>query len=159
MDGVSQAALLGSVFQTVFEMDFDVQDPNQRIMMQKMVYLLMKMGVNCGDYQFYWDKFGPFSIDLCYDMRGKVETDGAFTFSDDGKKAMETLKEVFLESTVYPVHHWVEAIGSLEYLRDSVYPSANDDKLARKLVARKDYLDNQGENEKALKKVHELCPL
>ena len=158
MKNLSQAKLISSIYREVFDSEFHVADADQRVMLQKTIYLLMKMGVKCGDYYFYWDRFGPFSIDLCYDMRGNIEEDSPeAVFDGNVANSILKLKQAFKERRVYSIQRWVEAIGSLEYLHDSMYPSATDDELVKELSSRKEYLQNTEENRRAMEQVRCLC--
>lgn len=152
MNKISQANLLNAVFQNVYGRNFDAKNIEDRVMLQKAVFLMRECGISCGEYEFVWDQYGPFSAELSDDM--KVETENSSVevkFNQDAKNIMGHLKNVFAQDTQYNVRYWAEAIASILYLKQYMYPSYTDDEILRTLEERKEKLRNHQENLKAMK--------
>ncbi len=112
-------AILGSIFYEVYNKEFEYDDPNKRIMLQGMVYLLENMGLNIGDYSFSWDKHGPYSLRL--DGDSKYCIDGSekekVIFSERASKCFGKLREVIQKNnTGCEIEDWVEYVASVHYL-------------------------------------------
>ena len=56
------------VYNEIYGRDFDYSNFDQRMEMQKAIYLLQDMGVPVGDYGFRWYLHGPYSQSLQDDM-------------------------------------------------------------------------------------------
>ena len=60
--------LLKPVFKSIFNKEFNASEFEDRLEMQKAVYLLQNMGISVGDYRFLWYKHGPYSQTLQNDI-------------------------------------------------------------------------------------------
>ena len=77
------------VYKILYGHNFSYSDFDQRMEMQKAVYLLQDMGVPIGDYGFRWYLHGPYSQSLQDDMHyesGRAIT--TLTLSKDTLKAL-----------------------------------------------------------------------
>ena len=153
MDRISQPRLLNAVFRNVYGMESHADSMDNRVMLQKAVFLMRERGVSCGDYEFVWDQYGPFSAELSDDMKIAVEDAPALSvaFSQEAMEIMECLKKAFFCETEYSLRYWAEAIASLLYLKKYVYPSYTDEEIIEALENRKKDLRNRKENQKAMK--------
>ncbi len=158
MGASSKGALLCAIYKEVYGTFFDVKNFDQRIMLQKAVYLMGEMGVSCGDYRFFWDKRGPFSIDLSYDMRETSnEADiEECRFSKRGRKVIENLRNMVESKKNYDTRSWVEALASIRYLKMVMYPNVDDSIILNKLEILKPYLSDSEENGKALRTINKM---
>ena len=152
--------LLKPVFKSIFGKDFQSNVFEDRLEMQKAVYLLQNMGISVGDYRFMWYKHGPYSQTLQNDILSlqnakKVNID----FSADAKKEISSLKTAFFKDGLeYNMCQWVECLGSLQYIKDSILPSSVDEEtILSELKSKKPNLNNIKDNKIALQTLKELA--
>lgn len=93
--------LLKPVFESVFDREFQQTSFEDRLEMQKTIYLLQNLGISVGNYNFLWYKHGPYSQTLQNDIlrlqsAEKIPVD----FSNDAKTEINALKSAFLEMTL-----------------------------------------------------------
>lgn len=152
--------LLKPVFKSIFGRDFRPDVFEDRLEMQKTVYLLQNLGISVGDYRFMWYKHGPYSQTLQNDILNLhgVE-DISINFSADARKEIETLKNaIFKEGLEYDECQWVECLGSLHYIKENLLPSsAEDETILNELKSRKPHLSNDGDDKIALQTLKELA--
>ena len=158
MNRISQQKLLNEVFRYVYGGEFHSGDIDSRVMLQKAVFLMREKGVSCGNYEFVWDQYGPFSAELSDDMKIEIDmsSEPSVEFNQDAIKIMGCLKDVFSRETEYSVRYWAEAVASLLYLKRYVYPSYTDDELIAKLEGQKKDLRMREENVKAMNVLKEI---
>lgn len=152
--------LLKPVFKSIFDRDFQPNVFEDRLEMQKTVYLLQNMGISVGDYKFMWYKHGPYSQILQNDILNLQSVgDINIDFSADAKREIRTLKNaVFKEGLEYNLSQWVECLGSLQYIKESLLPSsAEEGTVLNELKNRKPYLNNDNDNKIALQTLKELA--
>ena len=152
--------LLKPVFKSIFDRDFQPNVFEDRLEMQKTVYLLQNMGISVGDYKFMWYKHGPYSQILQNDILNLQSVgDINIDFSADAKREIRTLKNaVFKEGLEYNLSQWVECPGSLQYIKESLLPSsAEEGTVLNELKNRKPYLNNDNDNKIALQTLKELA--
>lgn len=151
--------LLKPVFKSIFDKDFQPNVFEDRMEMQKAVYLLQNMGISVGDYRFLWYKHGPYSQTLQNDIL-KLQSieDINIDFSYDAKREIEALKNaIFKDGLEYNVCQWVECLGSLQYIKESLLPSSvEDETILNELKNRKPHLNNDKDNKTALQTLREL---
>jgi len=61
---IKEQDILATIFFSVFRREIDISNFNDRVIMQKLIYLINEMGISCGNYRFVWDIYGPFSYEL-----------------------------------------------------------------------------------------------
>lgn len=152
--------LLKPVFKSIFDRDFRPDVFEDRMEMQKAVYLLQNMGISVGDYRFMWYKHGPYSQTLQNDIFNLYGVDDIdINFSADAKKEIDTLKSViFKEGLEYNESQWVECLGSLHYIKENLLPSsAGDETVLKELKNRKPHLINDKDDRIALETLKELA--
>ena len=145
--------VLREVYNGVLDEQFDYADFNQRVKLQKVVYLLENMGVHVGNYSFTWNKYGPYSIALDDDAYRCSQKEGnrLVTFTDEAKSAFEQIKSIISERSVYEDFNWLECISSLHFLKYVSHISPDDEIILKELVKRKKYLNNVEENRLAMR--------
>lgn len=152
--------LLKPVFKCIFDKDFQPNIFEDRLEMQKVVYLLQNMGISVGDYKFMWYKHGPYSQILQNDILNLYNIDDIdIEFSSDAKREIEALKNaIFKDNLKYDISKWVECLGSLHYIKENILPSsAKEEDILEELVDRKPYLNNDEDNVVALQTLRELA--
>ena len=152
--------LLKPVFKSIFDRDFHPDVFEDRLEMQKAVYLLQNMGISVGDYRFMWYKHGPYSQTLQNDILNLQNVDDIdIDFSADSKREIETLKNViFKEGLEYNECQWVERLGSLHYIKENLLPSSvGDETILNELKNRKPHLSNNEDDKIALQALKELA--
>jgi uncharacterized protein YwgA len=157
MNKISQANLLNAVFHNVYGTKFRPDCIDDRVKLQKAVFIMRERGISCGDYEFVWDQYGPFSAELSDDMKMEVDaSELSVKFNQEATDIMACLKRAFARETTYSVRYWAEAIASLLYLKQYVYPSYTDEDIIQVLERKKKDLNNHNENEKAMKVLQEI---
>ena len=111
------------VYKILYGRNFSYSDFDQRMEMQKAVYLLQDMGVPIGDYGFRWYLHGPYSQSLQDDMHyesGRAVT--TLTLSKEYSESIARLHDVIHseEGKAYSVSNWVECLASLHYLHENL---------------------------------------
>jgi uncharacterized protein YwgA len=152
--------LLKPVFKSIFNKDFQPNLFEDRLEMQKTVYLLQNMGISVGDYKFMWYKHGPYSQTLQNDILNLRKTDEInIEFSTDAKREIEALKSaIFKDGLEYDISQWVECLGSLQYIKENILPSSiEDESILKELESRKPHLNNNKDNAVALQTLKELA--
>ena len=158
MNRVSQQQLLNAVFREVLDREFQADSLDDRVILQKIVFFMREMGVSCGSYKFVWDLYGPFSPALSDDMKKHLKKEEApVVFNPYAKEVMEKLSKVFHGYKSYQLRYWVEAIASLHYLREYMYPSYSDEKIIAELERQKrETLCDHQENLRAMNALEEI---
>lgn len=79
-------------------------------------------------------------------------------FSVDANKEIEALKKaIFKDGLEYNICQWIECLGSLQYIKETLLPSSvEDDVILNELKKRKPHLNKDNENQVALQTVREL---
>jgi hypothetical protein len=117
--------------------EFKIDTKNDRIRLQKIVYLLQRCGVNLG-YNYGWYIYGPYSRELTsvyYDLDASLksnEKDYTWYKLDEGvdelKNGIEKFKEIskipggvsiVKDPTKSEDVSWLEFIASIDYLHNS----------------------------------------
>ena len=148
------------IFKKIYGHEFDYSSFNQRMEMQKAIYLLQDMGVPVGDYGFRWYLHGPYSQSLQDDMyyeSGQPTKDILFEkeYVEKIKKINNVIKSN--EKGNYSISQWVECLASLHYLRANVMSfTSSDEELVAELQKQKPHLSDKKVNIKACKLLKEL---
>ena len=145
--------LLKPLYKFVYDEEFRPYDFEARMKLQKEIYLLQEKGINVGDYDFLWYKHGPYSQTLQNDILNLSNTPNVeIKYTDEAKRILEELKSMLCRNTLYTSSQWVECLASLQYLRSNVFGrSAKEMDIINELQTRKPHLDNQRENQRALR--------
>lgn len=132
---------------------FDDQAFQDRLKMQKAIYLLHALGVSVGDYNFSWYKHGPYSQKLLDDMyQSKNTSSEKLYYSEYASNVIEKLKTIINEGNTndYGMKFWVECLASIHFLKYNVMSSASDQKdVLKRLLELKPHLLNMKLNERA----------
>lgn len=111
-----------------FGLKRDTKD--DRIRLQKIVYLLQASGIGLG-YGFSWYNHGPYSQDLVYDAYSVLKSE-AQTYSSETQdlKFLPTVSEKLgqfkgLLSDAWECPEKLELIASVDFVRTIWYPCAN----------------------------------
>lgn len=133
---------------------FDIENLNNRILLQKKVYLSQVFGLPLG-YGYSWYIHGPYSTDLttvayeCIPM-GK-ECFNGYTLSDNAKgiidKVNDLEKPIIEGDIILSSSSWYELLASIVYLNIS---GVKRDKLVDKLISIKPQFD-KNQVDKAIK--------
>lgn len=150
------------VYKKVFGQSFSYSRFDDRLQMQKMVYLLQEEGVNIGHYGFDWYKHGPYSQVLLDDMY--VE-DGneciELNYTLHAETCIERLKNIFNDSEahrIYGMKNWTECLASLHFLKNKEMGSnAKENDIILELTRRKPHLNNEVLNRKAYTLINNLA--
>ena len=148
------------VYKRIYGSDFDYGKFEQRLEMQKAVYLLQDMGVPVGNYGFRWYQHGPYSQslqdDMFYESRRKCKN---IMISKEYVESIEQLRKLIIENMPgeYSRSFWVECMASIHYLKDNVlHFGATDEEVVEELERRKPHLSNHEINLSACRLVEGL---
>lgn len=148
------------VYKTLYERSFNYSNFDQRMEMQKAVYLLQDMGVPVGDYGFRWYLHGPYSQSLQDDMHyesGRVCTE--LTLSKEYADSIARLHDVIhaKERGAYSISYWVECLASLHYLHENLLGfNVSAEEVVQELEKRKLHLNDHNTNALAYQLVEGL---
>lgn len=148
------------IYKMLYDKEFSYSDCDQRMEMQKGIYLLQGMGVPVGDYGFRWYLHGPYSQDLQDDMYyedGKPTAE--LSLSGENADSIMHLHSIIHSSERgdYSVSNWVECLASLHYLRDNMLDvSTSATEVVSELEKRKEHLNNHSANLSAFRLVEGL---
>lgn len=141
-------------YKKVFGQSFSYGCFDDRLKMQKMVYLLQEQGVNIGHYGFDWYKHGPYSQVLLDDMyieAGSVCVELKYT--PEAEQRIERLKTIFFDEEaeeIYGMKNWTECLASIHFLKNKELGSnTSEEEVLRVLIQRKPHLNNSSLNRKA----------
>lgn len=147
--------VLKEIYIKVYDEPFVYDNLENRIKLQKAVYLLENMGVHIGDYSFSWNKYGPYSLGLDSDAQNcSMEEEQEVIFSDFAEKGFKKIRRCIEQRIDYSCVQWVECISSLFYLKNIF--RFQESNLLRELECRKPYLSNERANKKALSLLAEI---
>lgn len=148
------------VYKTLYGHDFSYSNFDQRMEMQKAIYLLQDMGVPVGDYGFRWYLHGPYSQSLQDDMHYEsVRTCAKLTLSKDYAESIDRLHAIVHSDKRknYSISHWVECLASLHYLHENLLSfDATMDEVVTELENRKPHLNDHDANISAYELVEDL---
>lgn len=147
------------VFDEIYGEGFRYSDFNQRMEMQKAIYLLQNMGVPVGEYGFRWYLHGPYSQSLQDDMYYENEKKyKKIILSKEYAESVKKLRELVDSEKKgrYSVANWVECLASIHYLKHNVLSfSASDKDVVEELEKRKSHLNDHAANMNACQLVEE----
>ena len=138
------------IFDEIYVEKFSYSNFNQRMEMQKAIYLLQEMGVPVGDYGFRWYLHGPYSQSLLDDMHyedGRSYTKP--TIIKEYADSIEQLHKLIISNKrgEYSVSNWAECLASLRYLSKNILSfNASDEDVVCELEKRKPHLDDHNTN-------------
>lgn len=142
------------VYKKVFGEPFSYGSFDDRLKMQKMVYLLQEEGVSIGHYGFDWYKHGPYSQVLLDDMymeNGTVCQE--LNYTPEAERRIERLKDIFNDTEAkekYGMKNWTECLASIHFLRmKEMGSNASEEDVLRVLTQRKPHLGDDALNRKA----------
>ncbi|MBQ9610566.1 MAG: hypothetical protein IJV15_14130 [Lachnospiraceae bacterium] len=157
---IKQKELLETVFGKIYSKEFDAKSIDDRITMQKTVFLMREMGVSCGNYEFIWDQFGPFSAKLSDDLKvDNTEKSQEIKFNKKADEVISKIKRIAEIKSEYNIRYWMETIASLCYLKKYMYPSFDDDKIIEILESKKNYLNKREINKMAFGNLKEIMEI
>lgn len=154
--------ILKEIFKETNCDNFDYNRLDDRIALQKTVYLLMNMGVNVGDYSFEWGKYGPYSLALDVDAfkYSQSALRDNINFSDVTIKKMKKISEYVKEGqekfSDYTRTQWLECVASLHYLKYVLHIKNSEQEVLDVLQERKGHLNNNDANYRALQIADEI---
>ena len=144
---------LRPIYKMLYDQDFDYTDFDNRMQMQKAVYLLLDMGVPMGDYGFRWYKHGPYSQELHEDMfQENIRPERSIQLHQEFEEKISKLRNLIHDPKKgdYSVAHWMECLASMHYLKENKMDfDADREAVVAELERRKPHLDQHDVNEYA----------
>lgn len=151
---------LRPIYKMLYDQDFEYTDFDNRMQMQKAVYLLLDMGVPMGDYDFRWYKHGPYSQELHEDMfHENIRSGRPIQLHQEFEEKIGKLRELIRDSNKknYSTAHWMECLASMHYLKENKMDfDADRAAVVAELERRKPHLDQHDVNEYAYDRIEEF---
>lgn len=147
------AMYLRDIYKEIFQEEFNYEILNDRIKLQKAIYLLENMGISVGDYSFSLNQYGPYSLELDVDAQ-RYNVSGAVDFSDVAKRAFGIIRNFIAQREFYEEVQWLECVTTMHYLK--FMRRMKNPQIIKKLADIKPYLDNATANEAALNIVNQI---
>lgn len=149
---LNEKIILVCAFNAITKRSIDTEKFDDRILMQKIAYILNEKNTPCGDYTFCWNTRGPYSDMLDIDIKDAKDIDLTnlenLTFTNRCDAALKDIRQILNMSkkTLYSELHWMEAVCSLHFMKTYESPFAAEEELIKSLVERKNYLDKNEVN-------------
>lgn len=155
-------SLIVKAFTEVTGQRFRPDNLDDKIIAQKIVFLLKELGIQIGNYQFDWGTYGPFSQSLHNDINELSNDDVvkcydyALDFNERTQQRLHFLHDMFLgkphlaNCKNYSDREWMETIGSCVFVKNYEYPSLSFDDIIENVRARKSYLNDTQANSQAV---------
>lgn len=144
---------LRPIYKMLYDQDFEYTDFDNRMQMQKAVYLLQVMGVPVGDYGFRWYKHGPYSQELHDDMfQENIRSEYPIELQPEFEEKIAQLRELIRDpgAQSYSTAHWLECLASMHYLKEHKMDfDADRSEVVTALENRKPHLDQHETNDHA----------
>lgn len=142
---------IGQIFREIYGREFDGGLFRDRLLMQKAIYLLERMGVNVNNYGFYWYKHGPYSQSLQDDILRYNPSDDAVSFTPYALACMDFIRNLAEEEhDGYSDQEWMECLASIDYISTNLLPAeAAFDEVNGILKQEKPHLCNDANNRRA----------
>ena len=140
--------LLKPVYKQVYGESFKATSFENRMEMQKAIYILQEAGIRVGDYDFLWYKHGPYCQSLQDDILCLSGTpDFIIKYSEDAKEVIRRVSNVFNKKVTYSRSVWVECLASIQYLRANIFSlNASRETVINELKKRKPHLNDMETN-------------
>jgi len=112
-----------------FDEKLNLEGFDNRLLLQKRVYLIQRLGVNFG-FNFHWYLKGPYCPELtecAFTLKADTETQEAansFVFNDDATAILDRYKGLEREvSSLYGrrLPDWLELMASIHFMRKYAY--------------------------------------
>lgn len=127
-------------------MDLSISSIDERMEIQKAIYLVQKSGVNLG-YNYSWYLKGPYSPKLTQDYYEISLADNALGNGGLKRTVKDNIKKVryFIDQKPHGISkaHWLELLASIDYLRSKSRVSTEEvnDKIAELKPHLNDFVD------------------
>lgn len=133
------------LYRRVYLSDFNYYEFNDRMKMQKCIYLAEQFGLNIGDYCFSLYKHGPYSQQLQDDMyEENNKPEQTIYYSEYAASIVRRLSNIVQtchkDNYGYSEEQWVECLASIHYLNRLFY--GDKQKVLSELKRRKPNLNN-----------------
>ena len=151
---------LRPIYKMLYDQDFEYTDFDNRMQMQKAVYLLQDMGVPMGDYGFRWYKHGPYSQELHEDMfQENIRPERPIQLHQEFVEKIAKLRGLIHDPKKgdYSTAYWMECLASMHYLKENMMDyNAGNDAIIEELEHRKPHLGHHDVNVYACTLLEEL---
>lgn len=117
--------VLPIILRDIMGKEIDINNADDRDILQKLVYLLSELRIFVEEYKFAYDKnVGPFSQSLENDIMEIDDVCHYVELSSNSNEAISYLKEVVSQNNgKYSDRAWLENIASQVYMKKYMYPS------------------------------------
>jgi uncharacterized protein YwgA len=153
---MGKSAVLLKLFSDFTGRRLDTKQTDDKIILQKIVFILNELGAIVGDYRFSWEKCGPFSQSLHNDISLITDADSSLSgsFSETVQQTIMFVKEILdkAEQNNYSLRLWAEAITSLLFFKKYMYPSYSWGEASREIISLNNIFDD-----KILNRAIECC--
>lgn len=117
--------VLPIILRDIMGKEIDINNADDRDILQKLVYLLSELRIYVEEYKFAYDKnVGPFSQSLENDIMEIDDVCHYVELSSNSNEAISYLKEVVAQNNgKYSNRAWLGNIASQVYMKKYMYPS------------------------------------
>ena len=139
----------------------DEERTKTHINAQKLCFLLKLNGLDIGDFGYAWNFRGPYSPGLLVVLRSldaNIESVKDYYTSDEKldklltdeehKRVRTLIRDLLISKHRNDKSSWMELLGSIAFLSNSVLPGEDFDRIEEELHSRKDQF-NDSENNRA----------
>jgi uncharacterized protein YwgA len=133
---LSSLGKINYFFKDFFSMELDMESYDNRIRLQKLIYILSFYGVKF-DYNFTWWKHGPYSPKLTDDGYAIDKREKIIEPTDDELKIVEKIKK---GKEILKNSKKAELVASYLYLQQHMRDSPSIDEIISELTTRKPYV-------------------
>lgn len=155
----SDIRILLFIFKELFGEDFNKASSEDKVKLQRSVFLLQDLGVGYG-YGFAWFSCGVYSLALRNAIEGLKDNEfKPIPLAPDAVITIKELSEVInsTERNDYSVADWVNALSSLHYIRSYLLGSSSTkDEIIEYLERNKPRLNKHEVNQAAYRLICKL---
>ena len=141
--------VLPIILRDIMGKEIDINNADDRDILQKLVYLLSELRIFVEEYKFAYDKnVGPFSQSLENDIMEIDDVCHYVELSSNSNEAISYLKEVVSQNNgKYSDRAWLENIASQVYMKKYMYPSESFVLIRHRVCSgHKDFQNNDAAN-------------
>jgi hypothetical protein len=145
------------MFKQVYGRDYNDNDREDRILIQKSTYLLEWLGLDMGNYCFLWGKHGPYSLDLKGIIRKELSgTCDILRLSTYAEGIVGSIHEILTvgEKIKQKTCGWMELICSIHFIKQFLVKT--DRNLMDELKKLKPHFNDDEVNSLAIEAVNNV---
>jgi hypothetical protein len=133
-------------YKAIMEEEYDDSNFENRVAMQKIIFIAEKKGLSIGNYQFFWKERGPYSPYLRIDTVNEVNNrscsyDARNIFPDFEASVLQGIKGLLSDFSGQEKYDWLELIASLHYIANNEMRISGEKLVCEEVLKRKERLN------------------